>query len=150
MVTFDEPLEASDIALVTHSKTNRVLIVDDDAQQIQVLTHGLESQGYQVMAARSGEDALIAVRGKRPDLIFMDIRLPGADGLEICEELSDDAETCNIPVIIVSASDDPNVVRRARSAGCLYFLRKPYDPNALLLLAQNALNASEDNWANEL
>ena len=62
-----------------------------------------------------------------------------ATALPLCQHLADDPTTCQIPVIILSGMEGPDIVRNARAAGCLFFLRKPYDPNALLLLTRDAL-----------
>lgn len=78
-------------------------------------------------------------RSQRPSLIVLDLRLPDADGLGVCSQLVDSPETCTIPVIILSGLEDPEVVRRCRAAGCQYFLRKPYDPNVLLVLIRQAI-----------
>lgn len=122
-----------------------VLIVDDDFDQRQILIHRFRKQGFEVLSAEDGRSALQAARGSNPGLILLDIEMPGMDGLSVCRELKDDPATWLIPVIILSASERENVVRLSRSAGCTYFVRKPYDPNALLLLAESAI-ASEEAW----
>ena len=76
---------------------------------------------------------------RSPQLIILDIRLPDGNGLELCRELGDDPRTFQTPVIILSGMESSNIVRRARTAGCRYFLRKPYDPNSLLLMVEDTL-----------
>jgi CheY-like chemotaxis protein len=78
-------------------------------------------------------------------LILLDLRLPDADGFSVCQELADSSETCAIPVIILSGMERPDIIRRSRAAGCQYFVRKPYDPNALLILVQHAIGEAR-NW----
>ena len=121
-----------------------ILIVDDDPDQTDILAHSLGKQGYATATASTGEDGLSMARNEHPDLVLMDIRLPDMDGLTICRQLNDDPSTCEIPVIILSAMERPDIIRRSRSAGCQYYLRKPYDPNALLLLVESALHESHD------
>ena len=70
----------------------------------------------------------------------MDVRLPDTDGLHVCDKLSDDPHTSDIPVIILASMDRPDIIRKSRAAGCEYYVRKPYDPNALLLLSESAMN----------
>ena len=118
----------------------QILIIDDDREQTETLAFALRRQGFDVVTAHSVQAGSAAVELYRPQLMIMDIRLPDGNGLDLCERMGDDATTCQIPVIILSAMEGPNLVRRARSAGCHFFLRKPYDPNALLLLAENALS----------
>jgi CheY-like chemotaxis protein len=79
-------------------------------------------------------------QNERPDLVILDLRLPDIDGLEVCERLADSPDTCGIPIIILSGMERPDIVRRSRAAGCTFFVRKPYDPNALLALIQHSLD----------
>lgn len=131
----------------TQDPPTRILVVDDDKDQLTALSYRLEKLGYQTMTAESGESAIESATTRVPDLVLLDLCLPDADGFDICEQLGDSAVTCGVPVIILSALDTDDVVRRARSAGCTYYLRKPYDPNVLLALIQNALDsAQESDW----
>ncbi len=119
--------------------TSRVLIVDDDHAQAEVLAYRLARQGYETLTANTGRSGLQLARGQSPSLVLLDLRLPDMDGLNICQELTDDGLTCGIPVIILSGMERPDIIRRSRAAGCHYYVRKPYDPNALLLLVQRAI-----------
>jgi CheY-like chemotaxis protein len=119
-----------------------VLIVDDDEAAADVLSMRLNRQGFETSIAENGKMGLALARTERPSVILLDLRLPDMDGFELCQELVDDEETCEIPVIIVSGLERPDVIRRSRAAGCLYYIRKPYDPNALLTLIQQAIDES--------
>jgi DNA-binding response OmpR family regulator len=121
-----------------------VLIVDDDTELADCLAYRLKSQGFETLTATTGADGLAQVRTRRPSLVLLDVGLPDADGLAICEELVDSPDTCHIPVIVISGTDGAQIVRRSRAAGCRYFLSKPCDPNALLLLIHQALREAED------
>ena len=121
-----------------------ILVIDDDATQTEVLSYRFSKHGYRVSVAHSATEGAAIARADHPDLILLDIRLPDGDGLEICADFCDSDETAGIPVIIVSAMDKSDIVRHARAAGCQYYVRKPYDPNALLILAQNAIYDSRD------
>jgi DNA-binding response OmpR family regulator len=116
-----------------------ILIIDDDDTLSDVLCHRLKEQGLHTVAAYSGTDGLAKAKAEPPSLIVLDLCLPDTDGLNVCEQLADAAETCAVPVIILSGLDQPGLVRRCRAAGCHFFLRKPYDPNALLLLIRAAI-----------
>lgn len=122
-----------------------VLIIDDDADQADVLAHRLQSQGFQTLTATRGQSGLRLAQNEHPDLIVLDLRMPDIDGFTVCQQLADDSRTCDIPVMILSGMEHPEVVRRARSAGSRFYLRKPYDPNALLILVQNALGDLNDS-----
>jgi CheY-like chemotaxis protein len=116
-----------------------ILIVDDDASQAETLAHCLERQGFDTVVAHQGQPALEWAHHHLPDLVVLDLRLPDVSGLEVCENLVDSPQTSDIPVIVVSGVEQPDVVRQCRAAGSTYFLHKPFDPNALLSLIHCAL-----------
>ena len=120
-----------------------VLIIDDDDAMVDVLGERLRRQGYAVRVATSGDEGLAIARRHLPRLVLLDLRLPDGDGFNICQELADDSETCTIPVIILSGMERPDIIRRSRAAGCQYYVRKPYDPNALLILMQHAMGDAD-------
>ncbi len=121
-----------------------ILIVDDDAAQVEVLSHRLQQQGFSIVFAYEGRAGLSKAREHRPDLVLLDVTLPDLDGFAVCEELVDSPETSDIPIIIVSGSDRADIVRSSRSVGCEFFVHKPYDPNALLALIEHALKRRYD------
>lgn len=124
-----------------------ILIVDDDESQVLTLAKRLEHQGFQTIGAHMGRRGLALAQSERPDLVILDLRLPDLDGLQVCERLADSPDTCSIPIIILSGMERPDIVRCSRAAGCTYFVRKPYDPNALLTLIQHSLNeSSSEDW----
>ena len=120
-----------------------ILMVDDDHDQVDALTYRLNQQGYRTFAAESGRYGLEVALEQHPNLILLDLRLPDADGFDVCQQLNDHPETCFIPVIILSGMERPDIIRRSRAAGCQYFVRKPYDPNALLILIEQAIVEAE-------
>lgn len=140
----DEETQGQACGILT-DQLEHILIVDDDSTQTEVLSHLLSKQGYRVSVASSCSECLAKASVEFVDLILLDINMPDGDGLEVCSQVVDGSDTSDIPVIIVSGSEKPSIVRQARAAGCHYFLRKPYDPNALLLLVQNAIGES-NQW----
>jgi CheY-like chemotaxis protein len=126
------------------TRPQRILIIDDDDAMVDVLSQRLHRQGYEILVATSGDEGLATARRQIPHLVLLDLRLPDADGFSVCQELADSAETCSIPVIILSGMERPDIIRRSRAAGCQYFVRKPYDPNALLILMQHAIGEARD------
>lgn len=133
-----------DPCVVTERAPDHILIIDDDESQVAALAHNLIKLGYRVSIASNRTDGVSIAFSDRPDLILLDIRLPDGNGLDACNLFNDDPETADVPIIIVSADDQPNIVRKARAAGCHYFVHKPFDPNALLILAENAISESRD------
>ena len=132
--------------LATDKTAKREMVVDDDEALADVLSRRLAQQGFDTKTADSGRQGLAVARSDHPDLIVLDLRLPDTDGFTICEELADSIETCNIPIIILSGMARPDIIRRSRSAGCHYFVRKPYDPNALLVLIRQAIDEA-NGWS---
>lgn len=117
----------------------KILVIDDDHSQAEVLAYRLGQQGFQVQAAHTLAEGRRILRRERPELLLLDLRLPDGDGLDLCREVSDDAATCDLPVVVVSGMEKADVVRQVRAAGGQYYLRKPYDPNTLLVVVRHAL-----------
>ena len=139
MLTDLAPYQEPQSAPIVVPRPHSVLIIDDDDTLSDVLSHRLKKQGLRTLAAYSGKAGLDKAKSLAPSLIVLDLGLPDVDGLRVCEQLADAPETCAIPILILSGKDQPGLVRRCRAAGCHYFLRKPYDPNALLVLIRQAI-----------
>jgi CheY-like chemotaxis protein len=141
----EQPLESAQ----DPHKRPAILVIDHDEAMVAVLSRRLEGQGFQVVAVDRGLAGLEIARTRRPALILLDLRLPDIDGFAVCEQLADCSQTWDIPIIVLSGMGRPDIVRRSRAAGCRYFIRKPYDPNALLVLINQAMEATtgwEDDW----
>ena len=121
-----------------------ILVIDDDVTQTEILSHLLSKQGYRVSTATTCREGFDKVASERIDLILLDIGMPDGSGLVMCSQFSDSTATSDIPIIIVSGMEVSGIVRKARAAGCHYYVRKPYDPNALLLLIQNSIAESRE------
>ena len=144
MPTDSATLQQPQSTPIVSDRRQSVLIIDDDDTLSDVLCYRLRKQGLKTVAAYSGEAGLAKAKAEPPSAIILDLCLPDADGLAICEQLADTPETGSIPVLILSGKDQPGLVRRCRAAGCHYFLRKPYDPNALLVLIRQAIRDAGD------
>jgi diguanylate cyclase (GGDEF)-like protein len=120
-----------------------VLIVDDDAQNRKLLVALLRPEGYQTRTAASGDEALAMIREEAPDLVLLDIAMPGRNGFDIAERLKDDPSTSNIPIIMVSAQSDRGARLRGLKAGAEDFLTKPVDRAELWLRVRNLLRLKE-------
>ncbi len=144
VASLPESLPAAQPAQVVAPRRQTVLIIDDDDSLSEVLSYRLKQQGFATQAAYSGAAGLEKAKKHPPSAIILDLGLPDTDGLAICEQLADAPETCSTPIVILSGRDEPGLVRRCRAAGCHYFLRKPYDPNVLLLLLRQAIGESDE------
>ena len=110
----------------------RILVVDDIADNVEILRMRLTSLGYEVVVAEDGEQALARVRETLPDLILLDIMMPKIDGLEVVRRLKADARLPFIPVILVTAKASPKDVVAGLDAGGDDYLTKPIDQGALV------------------
>ncbi len=104
-----------------------LLIVEDNEMNLEALSRLLMRRGFQVLGAGSGEEALRTAAGSHPDLILMDIGLPGIDGYETTRRLKADPATAAIPVIALTAHALVSDRERAFAAGCVEFDTKPID-----------------------
>jgi PAS domain S-box-containing protein len=117
----------------------RILIVDDEPHNRRLLEVMLGPEGFHLLTASSGEEALAMVAEQRPDLILLDIMMPGMDGYRVVCEIKGAPATRNIPIIIVSALDDRLARMRGLSAGAEDFLTKPVDRVELFMRVRNLL-----------
>jgi len=102
-----------------------VLIIEDNAANMTLATFLLQSAGHSVLSANDAESGLTLARGKQPDLVLMDIQLPGMDGLQATALLKADAATRDIPVIALTALAMKGDEQRIRAAGCDGYIAKP-------------------------
>jgi putative two-component system response regulator len=110
----------------------KVLVVDDDPNVTRFLTRLLAAEGHDVTVAEDGPGALDAIAGKPPDVILLDIVLPGINGLDICRRLKRDVQTRLLPVILITGLTDREPKIEGLEAGADDFLTKPVDPQELL------------------
>ncbi|MBU2513680.1 hybrid sensor histidine kinase/response regulator [bacterium] len=103
-----------------------VLIVDDNPKNLQVLGSLLTQNGYSAVAAQGGEQALEYIKKKEPEIILLDIMMPGMDGIEVCKRLKDDEDTREIPILFITALTEVNDKIKAFAAGGADYLTKPF------------------------
>lgn len=113
------------------TEPRRILIVDDDAFIRRPLEFILREEGYQPVTAADAEEGLRAIEACPPDLIFLDVMMPGKDGLTWCGELKRDARYARIPIVLLSARGQERDRQRALALGAADFLTKPYSPHEL-------------------
>ena len=106
----------------------RILIVDDDAFIRRPLEFILREEGYQAQTAANTEEGLRAIEGCVPDLIFLDVMMPGKDGLTWCAELKSDPRYARIPIVLLSARGQDVDRERGLALGAADFMSKPYSP----------------------
>lgn len=123
----------------TTRKRARVLIVDDDPKNLALLEIMLAPEGYVIQTAPNGETALAAVAEQPPDLILLDIMMPGMDGYHTASRIKTNPVTKHIPIIMVSSLDDKNSRMHGLRAGAEEFLTKPVDRAELCVRVRNLL-----------
>jgi len=121
------------------SSKGDILIVDDTLPNLRVLSTMLTEYGYEVRGVPNGKMALTVVQTAPPDLILLDINMPGLDGYEVCERLKADEKSHDIPVIFMSALDEVLDKVRAFAIGGIDYITKPFQIEEVLLRVKNHL-----------
>lgn len=109
-----------------------ILIIEDDPDIVELLQYNLEREGYRVNTAGDGEVGLRDARRRKPDLILLDLMLPGMDGLEVCRQLRGDDATRDTPILMVTAKDEEIDMVTGLEMGADDYIAKPFSPRTLL------------------
>lgn len=105
----------------------KVLIVDDEKDMLFMLRFRMEASGYEVVSAEDGIEGYSCALRDKPDIILLDVLLPGIDGLQLCRKIKDTESLGRIPVVILTASNVKDVERKCSEAGADSYLKKPFD-----------------------
>ncbi|MCC6597585.1 MAG: PleD family two-component system response regulator [Alphaproteobacteria bacterium] len=126
----------------------RVLVVDDILPNVKLLEAKLSNEYYDVLTAMNGEEALLKVGEESPDLVLLDVMMPGMDGFEVCARIKGNPKTAHIPVVMVTALTDANDKVRGLESGADDFLSKPINDVALMARVRSLvrLKMSTDEW----
>ncbi len=125
-----------------HNGRKRVLVVDDEGDIVDLLTFNLEKEGFAVTQAFDGESALKAIRTERPDLVILDLMLPGLSGLDVCRQVRRDRETENLPIIMLTAKGEPLDRVVGLEIGADDYLTKPFNIRELTARVRAVLRRS--------
>ena len=109
-----------------------ILAVDDEEDILELIQYNLEKEGYVVSRATTGENALTLARSQRPDLILLDLMLPGIDGFDICKILKNDSKTVHIPIVMLTAKGEEIDVVTGLELGADDYITKPFSPRVLI------------------
>ena len=120
-----------------------ILVVEDNPMNMELVSDILEAHGYQIIQAINGNEAISLVQEKMPDLILMDIQLPGLDGLTVTGIIKDNPDTRGIPIIALTAHATRGDEEKARMAGCDGYISKPIDTRTLPETIQNLLDEKD-------
>lgn len=121
--------------------SKRVLIVDDSPTEMHILTEILQKNGFTVLTATNGADGVAAAKKEKPDLVLMDVVMPGLNGFQATRQISKDPETAHIPVIIVTTKDMETDRIWGLRQGAKDYLTKPVNETNLLTTIKNLISA---------
>ena len=124
------------------SLNKKVLLVDDEEGFLSVIKEALEIRGFDIVTAKSAIEAGLELSSKKPDLILMDIKMPGIDGLQACAAIKKNPDTAAIPLIIISAISDESEIKKAYRTGVVEYFVKPVDIEKLVNRINEILKAS--------
>ena len=110
----------------------KILVVEDEPDILEVMQYNLEREGYKVVACRNGEQGLSRIRTDNPDLVILDLMLPGMDGVEVCRQVKSDPVTRSIPIIMVTAKAAESDIVLGLGIGADDYLGKPFSPRELI------------------
>jgi two-component system, sensor histidine kinase and response regulator len=133
-------------ALPSEIESARILVVDDQPANVQIVGTVLGNLGYEIIPASDGATALKRVALRLPDLILLDLLMPGMGGCEVCQELKNNSDAKDIPVIFLSAADDKDLIVHALDSGGVDYITKPFNQAELIsrVRTQLALKAARD------
>jgi DNA-binding NarL/FixJ family response regulator len=123
--------------------SKRLLVVDDEPNLLRAVAAALRAEGYEVVTARNGREALVRVAESVPDLVISDIRMPGMDGYQLAGQLRASSRTAIVPIIFLTAKDETADRVAGFRAGVDAYITKPFEPDELLAVIQSILNRVE-------
>lgn len=118
----------------------RILIVDDEEDVLELIRYNLDKNGYKIITATSGEEAITEAKSKTPDLIVLDLMLPGIDGLEVCKKLKSDVKTERVPIIMLTAKGEESDIVTGLELGADDYVTKPFSPKVLIARLRRILH----------
>ena len=110
----------------------RILVVDDEEDIIELVRYNMAKEGYKVIGVTTGEQAISKARAELPDLVLLDLMLPGVDGLEVCKILKADEKTAHIPIVMLTAKGEEADIVTGLEIGADDYVTKPFSPKVLI------------------
>jgi CheY-like chemotaxis protein len=130
---------------MTQSSKITILTIEDTPSFRQLIRMTLEFHGYLVIEAEDGKTGLELARTLHPNLILLDLMMPGMSGLQVCQQLMIDSRLRQIPVVVLSSSNDSDEIEACLQLGAQGYLLKPFRPKMLMDVVREKLNASASN-----
>lgn len=123
----------------------RILVIDDLPENVFMLQDRLEHEGYEILTAYDGKSGIEKAQTELPDLILLDVMMPGINGIEVCKTLVNNKKTSDIPIILVTAKTGAEDTKEGLDAGAYDYIKKPFNKIELLARVKSALKLSEAN-----
>jgi len=120
----------------------KILVADDEPNNLKMIESRLRAKGYAVLTAPDGNTSLDLARSERPDLVILDLEMPGKEGHEVCKALKAGQDTAQIPVILYTARVQQSDDALSRASGCDVFIREPYQSNVIMTKIEDLLKKS--------
>ena len=114
------------------TRAQTILVVDDDEDIRKVVSHNLEGEGYHVLTAAGGDEAMDIVKAGRPDLVILDIMMPVRDGYDVLAEIRASPDTADLPVVLLTAKRAESDIWEGWSSGADYYMTKPFEVGELM------------------
>ncbi|MCR9248511.1 MAG: response regulator transcription factor [bacterium] len=111
---------------------SKILVIEDEPDILEVMQYNLEREGHKVVACRDGEQGLSRIRTDNPDVVILDLMLPGMDGVEVCRQVKSDPVTRAIPIIMVTAKSEESDIVLGLGIGADDYITKPFSPRELV------------------
>lgn len=143
------PLQAPQFRGIPAAMKPLILLVEDEAALVTLLRYNLEREGFRLVDARDGEEALVLAKEERPDLVLLDWMLPLMSGLEVCRQLRRAPETRDVPIILLTARGEEADKVRGLDSGADDYLTKPFSPAELVARMRAVLRRAQPALANE-
>jgi len=134
---------------LNNQKINQILIVEDDKDIAGLVAFNVEQAGYVPETVHSGEEAIKKVRENPPDLIVLDLMLPGIDGLDVCKLLKSGDKTSNIPILMLTAKGTEEDIVKGLETGADDYVTKPFSPKVLIARIKNLLRRKQTKISNK-
>ena len=124
-------------------KKTKIAVIEDEADILEVIDYNLSKEGFDVCSALNGEEGLALVKNEGPDLVLLDLMLPGLDGIEICRKLKTDYSTRSIPIIMVTAKGEESDIVLGLGMGADDYMVKPFRPRELMARIRSVLRRGD-------
>jgi two-component system alkaline phosphatase synthesis response regulator PhoP len=122
----------------------KVMVVDDEPYIARVIKFKLEQEGYTVVSANDGITGLEKIRQEKPQLVLLDVMMPGLSGYEVCQKIKADAELAGIPVVFLTAKGQERDREQGLAIGASDYITKPFSPNRLLELVRTMIGGPKE------